>query len=711
MSIHTNRLKIKFHIDAIEQDFAFIRFNREGKGNWRGAAQLDSLIGDGYKAHAVMFQYGKFAYAMFRRPVDTYELLSRIRSDEQFDKDSAKEVPPKASRHDADDSICEAWLAQILLNSLSSSRSKYAQYHYCNLTGSLLLVPDAGGRKKGFLDIAKISINSDYLLQSKIVRHRKKVAVLSELKKTTDNARRRALRNALEGPNYVFQASTGSLRRHLFSDGKIDAKSTYIQSGLYRKKATIPFLAFGGIDDFEKSHAGILHFVFENIQKHLSKYMDVELTPLCPDQKIELNNSLLNKPSQLHSKLDGQQIRIIDRVDNDESTDLAKSLRESLKKYVTDKKLITKGKRDKKGALNFRIIHDAAYYEKRESKDEYLPSTNDIQRQHLTVESVATASNAIVKTIIKELLIKRDISSKTLSLFDWNKLKTSNKWTFAACDEKANQFVFMEIMPDGRFEFRKLDGTALFGHQEYLKYMDLISEAKGNEWRTGLYFEGLVASEENDINLIFRSEEISLPDITRVGGIIQEVEAKLPENMQSGEQLAVVLDEFSKEYSGKGSEKLKTFSDELRRIGKQVISKPELKSLIAINLGNPRSKKPKINTKEAKAFRDFLLDKRQIRLKFPQDNQSKDELFDASLNIKYFGETDTEAFYYVGDRRDSVQHSFKDACHIRKIVAVKGSKLVFRQLLPTMDVDFVRTGQSTVIPFPFKYIREYKNFG
>ncbi|WP_041232914.1 hypothetical protein [Cylindrospermum stagnale] len=70
-----------------------------------------------------------------------------------------------------------------------------------------------------------------------------------------------------------------------------------------------------------------------------------------------------------------------------------------------------------------------------------------------------------------------------------------------------------------------------------------------------------------------------------------------------------------------------------------------------------------------------------------------------------------DAYYFVGDRRDKVQFSFKDACHLRQIVAVNGSKLIFRELLPTMDVDFVRTGQSTVIPFPFKYIREYKNFG
>lgn len=64
----------------------------------------------------------------------------------------------------------------------------------------------------------------------------------------------------------------------------------------------------------------------------------------------------------------------------------------------------------------------------------------------------------------------------------------------------------------------------------------------------------------------------------------------------------------------------------------------------------------------------------------------------------------------MGDRNVK-DYSFKDACHLRQIIAVNGSKLIFKQLLQSMDVDFVRTGQSTVIPFPFKYIREYKNFG
>jgi hypothetical protein len=537
MSISTNRLNIQFHIDAIERDFAFIRFAREHKGNWYGAAQLDRLIGDDYKATAVMFQYGKYAYAMFKKPVDVYELLSRIRKDHEFGDSAVSEVVPRISRHDHEDSICEAWLVQTLLNSLSSSRSRFPQYHYCNLTGALLLVPNLEGNRKDYLDAAKITITSNYLLKVEIVRYRKIIAVLSELKNPPTAERQKTLRNALDGPNYIFHAATGSLRRHLPRDGRIDSKTGYVKCGLYRKKAPMPFLEFGRIDDFERSRGGILHLVLTNIQKHLSDYMAIALTSREPEHTIELTNSLLKKPDQLQAKLDGQPIRIVDRVGNEESANLAVSLKKSLLQYVTDSTLITEGKREKEGAFNFRIIHNIAYYEKTGEKDAYLPSTNTIQHQNITIEST-TASNAVVKTLVKELLIKRDISAKRLSLFDWSRLKTQKKWTFGMCDEKAEQFIFMEIMPDGSFVFRETDGTDLFGHQEYRRYIDLIAEVKAGEWKTGLYFEGLVVSEENDVNLIFRSDEITLPNLAEIQSLLQEIERDLPEGVQCGDELA-----------------------------------------------------------------------------------------------------------------------------------------------------------------------------
>lgn len=44
---------------------------------------------------------------------------------------------------------------------------------------------------------------------------------------------------------------------------------------------------------------------------------------------------------------------------------------------------------------------------------------------------------------------------------------------------------------------------------------------------------------------------------------------------------------------------------------------------------------------------------------------------------------------------------------VREIQAVEGSELIFKKLLPLMGVEFVRYGMLTVVPFPFKYLREF----
>ncbi len=271
----------------------------------------------------------------------------------------------------------------------------------------------------------------------------------------------------------------------------------------------------------------------------------------------------------------------------------------------------------------------------------------------------------------------------------------------------------MTISTDGSFKFHDVDGTSLFGHSEYQEYIDLIEEYNSKSRQTGLVVEGLVISEKKDINLILRSDEISLPDLGKIKSILEEFEANLPKNLQSGDNLSTLVEQFS--HPDLKQNKLALLISALRDIGAQSITKKSFISLSAKYLGSKRkvAGKPSTyvnNTKEATNLRDYLLENYNIRLKFPQDNESKDSLFDASLNIKYFGETKLEANYFIGDSRESVQLSFKDACHIRKVIAVNNSELIFKQLLVTLDVDFVRTGQSTVVPFPFKYIREYKFF-
>ncbi|MDM9585012.1 MULTISPECIES: hypothetical protein [unclassified Nostoc] len=714
MSILTNRLKVNFHIDAIERDFVFIRFKRDKNGKWWGAEELDCIIGDDYQAMSV--GYAQYAYAMFdKKSNDTYALLQKLKTDPKFASVSAIEVKSQAVYTGNDECICEVTLARLLINSLGSSRSKFKHLHFSNLTGALLKVPPLKDKLYDAIGVAEITLSSDeskkneFLLKVSVPTYRKKVSILKEYKGTAE------LKKILKRPEYVFHSGTGTLRRWLPSDGKdTDPTKSYIKCKKQGEKRHTNFLEFGSIEKFEKSRAGILFQVFNSIQEYLCEYMSVNFSTLEIDRSIELQNTLLKSPKQLHSKLDGQAIHIVDRVNDEDSTNLVITLKEFLLPYITDEKLITVSKRDKENTLNFRIIHDAEFYEKRGQKDEYLPSTDKFQRQNLTIESTKNVSKPIVKTIIKEQLIKRDVSSRTLNLFDWGKLQLKGIWTFAAWDEDTDHVIFMEIQPNGNFEFYEIDGQDILLHwQKFDKYRKFMTAgSSGDKIET---LEGLVISDAGDINQIFITDEISIPDLSKIEAILKEVETELPEDKGSGDELADIVEEFLQEASDLDVEKLKLFSSELRKIGNQPISKRDFKRLLAQYLGTTKKVGDKnidvSSTSEAIRFRDYLLDKHEIRLKFPQDNQSKEDLFDASLNIKYFGETEKEAYYLVGDRRDNVQFHFKDACHLRKIVAVNGSKLIFRQLLETMDVDFVRTGQSTVIPFPFKYIREYKNFG
>jgi ribosomal protein S17 len=633
---------------------------------------------------------------MFKKPLDTYKLLSLIRSDENFADDAVIEVEPLACLNKEVECICEAWLAQILLNSLSASSSRFKQFHFCNLTGALLLIPDFNGKNSDYIDAAKVTIDKNYLMNIEIVRHRKLVSVLTDLKNKKIKPE-----SIKYKPRYVISDGTKTFRRWL-SEEKPDAKKTYLPLKLEGKKAHTEFLHFGSSADYNKSRAGIFHHVLESVNQNLSSYMKVELSELDAPYTIELKETILKTPKQLHSKLEGKSIRIVDRVDSDESHELSKDLKSTLLNYVTDTKQLSFGKNDKKDSLNVRIIHDKDYYETNGLEDEHLLSTNEFQRQHLTVEGIKEISKAIVKTTIKEILIKRDITKGKLTLFDWCKLNALHSWTFAMYDDNSRHVIFMIIYPDGTFEFKELDGNNILEFTEYQEYLDLIDQHKRDEWKKDKVLEGLVISENGDKNLIFRTNEITIPDLDKISKIIGEVGTNLPDGIKTGKNLALVVEQCFAEINESENDNVCALISELRKINNQELSKTDFRKLSNEYLA-PTSKL-------GRYFRDYLFEQHDIRLHFSKSKDIMDNLFDASLNVNYFMENDSEAYYFVGQRRESIQSSLKDSCHLRKIVSDKDSKLVFKDILKTMDVDFVRTGQSTVLPFPFKYLREYCEF-
>ncbi len=307
MEILTNRLNIKFNIEALERDFVFIRFERNNKDGWVKAGVLDQLFGDEFKAQSILFQYGKYAYAMFKKPISLFKLKNKLSAKDE-DIFNIEEVFPKESILDEDPKICEAWLAQILLNSLASPQTE--KFTYCNLTGKLFVISEKPNQKKNYLDVAKITINKDYLFQIKTVRF----IPLESVKSNKDKSK----------PRYLFEPTTNTLKRTF--DKNSDPKLTYIEKGIKGKKASRTFLDFSNLDKFNKSRAGILCDILTKIKTNLSEYMEVSLSSRkiekSEEDTLAIESKFVQDEKYMQKQLEGHKIHIVNTIKDQDSLDL-----------------------------------------------------------------------------------------------------------------------------------------------------------------------------------------------------------------------------------------------------------------------------------------------------------------------------------------------------------------------------------------------------
>ncbi len=83
------------------------------------------------------------------------------------------------------------------------------------------------------------------------------------------------------------------------------------------------------------------------------------------------------------------------------------------------------------------------------------------------------------------------------------------------------------------------------------------------------------------------------------------------------------------------------------------------------------------------------------------------ELFNGLFGVGC-AEVDGMPCYWVGERRQGPNPSLGNAAPVRGLAIANGTAdEAFGLLLPLLSVDFVRNGRPTVLPFPFKHLREW----
>lgn len=434
------------------------------------------------------------------------------------------------------------------------------------------------------------------------------------------------------------------------------------------------------------------------------------------EQKKAMDNkhlaALINRP-----------IVIVDELKTDDSSKVADTIKFELEYYYNLNPVVGELTAE---SYNIRIIHDDEYYKSNSLPDPHNNTPDDFIVQHITIESAtegidkrenSSSAMPMLNKILQELLIKNDIAQGFISIFDWSKLDSDKTWTFvmrkklkfqndenkqSKTTRKENisyyfKYASVTINPDSKIRFDVFCDNDNILNDTQNKIIRAYEIFNSNEFRIKNDIEGLVYSDVDNIHAIVRTPMITMPDINAIYNGLEETDSKAT---VSKEQLLDALSEFANTIP-----EYKDYADYLKNSlndANDFLTKSEFKKIM--NYRRYRDKTSEWNR--------FLHNNYGIRIMPEIKSQDFDTVYliENILDIKYYTEISHDGInefrYFVGTKRASLQTSVHNACTVRKIISQTG-EIEFKELLPLMAVDFVRNNQHTVLPFPYKFLREY----
>jgi|10_taG_2_1085330.scaffolds.fasta_scaffold03148_8 hypothetical protein len=654
-----NKLNITINYEKIFQDFSIVKFSTSENYIKYGALILDEL-NSLLKAKSIVFERGKSFYALFdKNTIDNIDLSKELEKIEEGETLSFKIL----NKNEIEE-IAEHIISQLLINSISTPNHKKLTFN--NLTGKLYLFSPAFlkiSKRKDKEQIFKIvalelNISPDSSLQLNV---RTFSSVL--LSKQMDFSKKKFN----EYPKYTFVHATGTLKRVLNSEN-ITGENQYILKQTSRngisEKNNIPFLSFKDLEEFGNSKIGILNSAIQSIEDKLSNYLSIEFAQIPVKDTVRYSNSF--KISNFK-----ENIFLLDLAQDEDSAEHLKNVQNELNNIIP-KANIKITKKESQNGYNLKLIHNRSYYEKYEKEDPYRASSIN---QHFTIEDFKADSKATLKVLITESIIKNDIKNNQISIVDWEDYGFNNDWIFG--NKIDEQFCFLTIKPNGNLRFENFEPN-LFNQSEYDMLCEIFNENTNAEF--------IVKDEKGNINLIQRTSNFTIPNYDIIYNTLKNEATEL--NLTKTEAKKCVVETFE------DFEKQNSITNKINTLDHW-----NKKSLLDCfeNRTDKKRFTEKVVNETGEILKSYLRDKTRY------------EIIDSQLDIHLL-EENGETLYYVGIKGEGIQQQISRASKIRGIKAYQDSKIIFDKLLPLMNVDFVKNGDLTVLPFPIKYLKEWKKY-
>lgn len=701
----TNKVNAIINVDAVCDDFDVFRVSKESEK--LDQTNIFDIAENKYKALAVQYTWGRNSFILFAKGTLVENEFRQLLQETYHDVSVYK-----ITREDLlDEDFClknfyfgNRLLVQLLMNSIKAPRAEGLAYN--NLTGKLYY-GESGWRIK---DKRNGGIGWIYFLEL----HLSKGMYLNADVQTFH-------RDNSKYGKYVIDHKTGAFRRKLKTDS--DKLTTYSNGSFKNRHITVEYLNISSFKKFQQSKLGVMERFRRDVERWLGRYLTLEFCGIEQTEKYAISKK--GRPDEKKKKL-GQLLNrrgvvIVDENNTDDSRTIASRLMDELVKHYGINCIVGELDKDK---YNVRIIHAPEYYEEKGLKDPHSDDLGEAIVQHIVEEAEhfneKDSASPAVNKIVQELIIKGDILDGQISIYDWRKLGICKNLTFVTREKKKQSFdknrgwhvnrigqktydyydySILQVSPDGQLDFEKLfDDSCMQCSENYKKIIMAYEKFDADYKKNDCFVEGLIFADIDNIHAIILTPEKTIPNTDKLWQGLKETDKN---QSISKEALLNAINSFKDDCS--------LDATECDYVAKLIT---EINSCEEIIIINSVRKMMNMHKKAAKRLNRYMHEFHGIWIS-PEikDSDFEDQyLLDNLLDIKYFLKSEYNGVqslnYYVGTKRESLNASIHNACPIRKVVS-QINQVDLMELFSLMDVEFVRNEQLTVIPFPFKYLREW----
>lgn len=426
---------------------------------------------------------------------------------------------------------------------------------------------------------------------------------------------------------------------------------------------------------FWRTKMGVLATFMNDVKLYLGRYISINFQQLSPTYRLKFKESdVAHSYLLINNKLRERNINIINLTDFDLSP-----LLDALDESGFSISLSNAAEAD---SLNLAIHHNKDYYDTYSLEDPYKQlRVNGAIVQSVYPETIIEGgklSRPEYEACMKELFIKMEVHDARLHLF-----VPDGNWLFVVCYKSSNNETLFKVLT--------LECGAM--KYELLSMSDAQDRFLLDLYRPMVDGEHAVVSLDSGSSFIFEETNyVALPQYQELASVMSEL---------TDGYLHGIKREWVSEYLS------------LLNAGGVNVSNPQLieKKLSTLLLSNPHldifHKKELFEDKSnvlsykgsLQDFFDWVVVEKGLRLGASLKAKNSGYI-EASLGLFY---SDEERLYFVGDK-DNVK-SIPRFCRMRKILTEANEVPI--SLLRMMPVFHVRHKQATVLPFPFKHLREF----